>query len=510
MKKRKIALYLTRIIVCLLILLQIAFYIYLIISSSRFSVWIQHALTIFSFFVVFKIISLRENSGFKIIWVFLILAFPILGGLTYLMFHIQSSTRKFQKGLTLYESKNRENFFLSENSYIQAIKETPNYEVLINYLQASSGFPVYDKSSIEYLSPGEVMFAKLIEELKKAEKYIFLEYFIIDDGIMWDTILEILEQKVAQGVDVRVMYDDIGSLLLLPTDYPLELAKKGIKACVFNVFKPTLMVSMNNRDHRKIAIIDGKTAFTGGINLADEYINEKNRFGHWKDASVMVSGYAAWSLTVIFLELWTFSRKQKENFEDYFPWKTEKNINQTNGFIQVYADSPTDDEVVGEHVYLHIITRAKKYLYIQTPYFIVDDNIASALCLAAKSGVDVRLMTPGHWDKYLVHLTTQSYYPELIKAGVKIYEYTPGFLHSKIFISDDEVATVGTTNLDYRSLYHHFECGVVMYKSSVIQDIYNDFMKTLDNCTELKAENVKHNIFTNFRNEILRIFAPLM
>lgn len=251
---------------------------------------------------------------------------------------------------------------------------------------------------------------------------------------------------------VRLIYDDMGCFLTLPKDYPAQLKSFGIECTIFNPFRPLLTVKQNNRDHRKIAVIDGKVAFTGGINLADEYINAIEKHGHWKDASVMVKGKAAWSFTLIFLQMWETCTHIDEDYKKFYPWKDQECPITAHGFVQPYADSPMDTENVGEHVYLQILNNAKNYVYINTPYLIVDDSMVSALCLAAKSGVDVRIVTPHRWDKWLVHMTTRSYYRTLIEAGVKIYEYTNGFIHSKTFVSDDHIATVGTTNLDFRSL----------------------------------------------------------
>jgi len=337
-----------------------------------------------------------------------------------------------------------------------------------------------------------------------------MEYFIVGLGIMWDTILEVLKEKAAQGVEVRFIYDDMGCLFRLPIDYQRTLEGYGIKCAVFNRFRPVLSTLQNNRDHRKIAVIDGKVAFTGGINLADEYINVVERFGHWKDAAIMVKGAAAWSLTMIFLQMWSLTANTVEDCSKYRPWQDQPCPVPSEGYVQPYADSPIDNEHVGEHVYIRIINNAKQYLYITTPYLIVDDAMLSALALAAKSGVDVRVVTPHRWDKQFVHITTRSYYRELIMAGVKVYEYSRGFIHSKTFVSDDKVATVGTTNLDFRSLYLHFECGVWLYNSPSVLAIKNDFMQTLADSQEITLEDCRSNALLRLAQEVLRIFAPLM
>ena len=293
-------------------------------------------------------------------------------------------------------------------------------------------------------------------------------------------------------------------------DYPKKLEKLGIECAVFNPFRPLLTVKQNNRDHRKIASIDGKVAFTGGINLADEYINAYEKHGHWKDSAVMVEGKAAWSFTLMFLEMWEVCKHTDEDFTSYYPWRNSPCDVPSDGFVLPYADSPMDTENVGEHVYLQILNEAKDYVYINTPYLIVDDSMVSALCLAAKRGVDVRIVTPHKWDKKLVHMTTRSYYRELIQAGVKVYEYTNGFIHAKSFVSDDCIATVGTTNLDFRSLYLHFECGVWMYNSTAVMQVKDDFVKTLPICQKITQKDCAANHIVKLTQEILRLFAPLM
>ncbi len=327
---------------------------------------------------------------------------------------------------------------------------------------------------------------------------------------MWDSILSILKTKARQGVKIRLIYDDMGCFLLLPKDYPKQLAQMGIECVLFNPFRPVLTAIQNNRDHRKIVSIDGKVAFTGGINLADEYINKKERFGHWKDAGIMVQGAAAWSFTLMFLEMWELCTDSEENLGIYYPWIQKSCKTLPDGFVQPYCDSPIDTENVGEHVYLQILNQAQNYVFINTPYLIVDDSVLSALILAAKRGVDVRIVTPHRPDKKLVHLTTRSYYRELISAGVKIYEYTYGFIHSKTFVSDDFTSTVGTTNLDFRSLYLHFECGTLLFGSTAVMEVKKDFLDTLKICQPITEKDCQTNLFIGLFQDILRLFAPLM
>jgi len=347
--------------------------------------------------------------------------------------------------------------------------------------------------------------------LKKAEKFIFLEYFIIEEGVMWNSILDILKQKAEEGVDVRVIYDDAGCIFKLPYGYNKKLESMGIKCRVFNPLVPLLSSRINNRDHRKIAIIDGHTGFTGGINLADEYINEYEKFGHWKDSAIMIKGEAVWSMTVMFLSMWNYLDGSNEDFNKFKPDIEPLEESCKDGYVQPFADNPLDDETVGEIVYLNLINKARRYVYITTPYLIIDNEIITALTSAAKGGVDVRIITPYCGDKWYVHEVTRSYYRTLIESGVKIYEYTPGFIHSKTFVVDDEYGVVGTINMDYRSLFLHFECGVWMYKCRTIRDIKKDFNDTLKMCREITIEELNEiKWYKTLERMILRIFAPLM
>ncbi len=500
----------SRFIIIVMLISQILFLIWIVNSSSRISTTISRIMTFVSFCVSVYIISKKDKGAYKLTWIFLVLLFPVFGGLFYLMFNFQLSYKRYAKKICDIEQKAKKLFVLAGTAYEKAEKKIPEYLPQVEYLQNYAGFPIYENTQTKYLSPGEVKFEYLVEELRKAEKYIFLEYFIVQEGKMWDTILDILKEKASRGVLIRILYDDMGCFFLLPKNYPKELKKYGIECIAFNPFRPILSTVQNNRDHRKIAIVDGKVAFTGGINLADEYINTFEKHGHWKDASIMLNGTAAWSFTLIFLQMWELSTGTNEDYSKYYPWGDACCSIESDGFVQPYSDSPMDKENVSEHIYLQIINNAKKYVYINTPYLIIDDSMTSALCLAAKSGVDVRIVTPHIADKWWVHMTTRSYYRELIKAGVKIYEYTNGFIHSKIFIADDEVATVGTANLDFRSLYLHFECGVRLYESRAISAAKEDFLETLDICHRITSKDCKSNLFIRILQDVMRIFAPLM
>ncbi len=499
-----------RLIVSLLIIIQAGILIYFAISSSRQSKIVDIVFRVLSFMVILQILNTRIKSAFKMTWMLLILSFPVLGVTFYILHYFQTEPKKLNKAMNIMEGLSRSYYDLSNRYFEEAVAMAPQLKSHLYYLDKTAHFPVYRKTQSTYLSPGEVKFEALLEQLEKAERYIFLEYFIIEEGIMWDNILTILKDKAAAGVDVRLMYDDIGCFLLLPKDYPEQMESYGIQCVVFNPFKPFLTTIQNNRDHRKIVVIDGKVAFTGGNNLADEYINAYPKYGHWKDASIMVEGEAAWSFTMMFLQMWSSVTGVQENFESFYPWQEEGCPTESDGLVLPYADSPLDYENVGEHVYLQIINNAKNYLYINTPYLIVDENMISALILAAKSGVDVRIVTPHKADKHLVHLTTRSFYRSLIASGVRIYEYSEGFMHSKTFVSDDEVATVGTTNLDYRSLYLHFECGVWLYKTQSTLAVRDDFLSTLDLCEEITLEKCQNNMLVQFIQDVLRVIAPLL
>lgn len=504
------ALFRRRVIIIFLLLIQLFFLVHLIFNGSQTFQLLNIGLTILSLLTVLYIVSKKDKGAYKTTWVFLILSLPLFGGLLYLLFNFQTSTRRFTKNVQRIEEKGRLLFSLPGDGYEDA-KEQLGYRFShIRYLHDYMGFSVYSNSATKYLSPGERMHEVLLQELEKAKTYIFLEFFIIQEGIMWNSILDILKQKAHQGVKVRLIYDDMGCFLLLPKDYPKQLAQFGIECTVFNPFRPLLTAKQNNRDHRKIVSIDGKIAFTGGVNLADEYINAREKHGHWKDAGIMVEGKAAWSFTLMFLEMWDLCTGCNEDYILYYPWNDMSCKIIPDGYVQPYADNPMDTENVGEHVYLQILNQAQDYVYINTPYLIVDDSMVSALTLAAKRGVDIRIVTPHKWDKWAVHLTTRSYYRELIKSGVKIYEYTNGFIHSKTFVSDDCIATVGTTNLDFRSLYLHFECGTLMFGSSAVMEIKEDFLNTLKICRPITENDCNSNIVMRLMQDILRLFAPLM
>ena len=499
-----------RIQVALLLILQIAFLIWLLYGGVIQSRIVDVLLTVVSFAVALHVVSKRDKGAYKIAWLFIILLFPPAGGIFYLLCHVQRSTRRFRRDIETINDKTRQLFLLCGDKLGEFSQAHPQQETSVAYLQHYAGFPVFEHTKTRYLTPGEEFFPVLLEELEKAEHYIFFEYFIVQEGKMWNAILDVLKRKAAQGVKVRVMYDDMGCFFLLPKDYRKTLESYGIECAVFNPFRPLLTAMQNNRDHRKITSIDGRVAFTGGANLADEYINGYAKHGYWKDASVMLEGEAAWSFTVMFLQMWELARGVREDVSAYYPWKDAPCEVSSDGWVQPYGDSPMDEEHVSEHVYMQLFNRARNYIYINTPYLILDDSMLSALELAAKSGVDVRIVTPHVWDKYLVHMTTRSYYADLLRAGVRVYEFTPGFMHAKTVVCDDEAATVGTVNMDFRSLYLHFECGVRMYESAAVAQVRDDFLKTLEVCHEMTLPECEVGALRSVGQQILRLFAPLM
>jgi cardiolipin synthase len=499
-----------RLFVIAFLLAQTAFVLFLIARSSIIFGYVNLVFNVVSIAVCLHIINKKEKAAYKLTWIFMIMIFPIFGGAMYIFFYSQSHSKKLRRAV-MAGNRYWRPFTLLAGDLLPVLKrEKESCLPQVRYLQDYAGFPVFQHTRTEYFASGEAFFARLLLELEKAEYYIFMEFFIVRQGKMLDPILEIMERKAKQGLEVRLIYDDLGCFMSLPADFNQALEARGIRCMVFNPFKPILSSHQNNRDHRKIVSIDGTIAFTGGINLADEYINAYDRYGHWKDAAILVEGEAAWSMTLTFLHMWNLGKTPQDEPLRFYPWKDVPCTIPSDGYVQPYADSPVDDENVGEHVYIQIINNAKDYVYINTPYLVVDDNLLSALMLAAKSGVDIRIITPHRWDKWVVAITSRSYYRQLVMAGVKIYEYTNGFNHSKTFVSDDAVATVGTTNLDFRSLYLHFECGVWIYKSRTVQAVKEDFLNTLPACRRVTPADCARNAFQRLLQDVLRVFAPLM
>ncbi len=507
MKRLKKILLSRRIMVILLLIVQFMMMTALLFSGDVVSEVISAIISAASAFVIVYVVNRRDKPAYKITWIILMLAIPVFGTLFYLVLTMQARSGNSRKYVDYYVALTSKNLTVNRDVNEELASLHPQHISQVNYLSNYAKFPLYNNTDAEYFSPGEKFFPRFKQELEKAERFIFLEFFIIERGRMWNETLEILKRKAAQGVEVRLMYDDIGCLTLLEPDYCEKMKKLGIKCVAFNRFRALWSSVQNNRDHRKIVVIDGKVCFTGGVNIADEYINEVERFGYWQDCAILIKGAAVKSFTVMFLSQWGFAKSIKEDFTPYLIDTPEGKYD--NGYFLPYADTPLDDENICEHVYMQILNQAREYVYIETPYFIVDDSMLSAFRLAAKSGVDVRIITPHIPDKKLVHLTTRSYYQALIEAGVRVYEFTPGFIHSKTVVSDDDIATVGTANFDFRSLYLHFECGTLVFNSSVVSDMKKEFFATLEKCHEITEKDLKTNIFVHLWQSLLRLIAPL-
>lgn len=491
----------------LFLIIQI-FIIYLLFAVGKHVIWIFGGFSLISIIIVLFILNSNRNPSYKIAWIILLLLFPGIGVLFYVLYKLQFSIRILKKKL-LEETDISKKYLLENKILLDEIKD--NDKELYNlatYVDKVSNYKIHGCSDVKYFNSGMSLYKDLLEELKNAKKYIFLEFFIIDKGYMLNTIINILKDKVNDGVEVRIMYDGFGSLFTMHKDFCEELESYGIKCKIFSPLKPIISFHYNYRDHRKLCIIDGKVVYTGGFNIADEYINMKDRFGYWKDCGIKFNGDVIDSYIVMFLELWNIDNKIHE-YDKYVNRKN--NINSKNGCVIGYGDNPLSEFDLGKRIYLDIINNAYDYVYIMSPYLVLDDELLSSLKYASLRGVDVKIIMPSIPDKKLVYYLGRSYYEELIAAGIEIYEYKNGFNHSKIFLSDDVKSVVGTINLDYRSLYLHFECGCYIYKNKVIRDIKKDFIETINNSNIVTRESIKkYNIFKRIIGRILRILAPFI
>ncbi len=457
---------------------------------------------------VLYIINRQLDPYYKLAWCCLILGLPVVGLPLYFLAGERHVPKKIQNGTILADRKMAG--LLVSRDHVQDRQDAEEDVVPIMRYCEECGFPVYRNTDIQYYSTGEEWYEAYLEELCKAKHYIFMEFFIIRKGQCWSEVLDILKQKIAEGVEVKIIYDDFGSVEM-PIHYDRKLGELGIEAHRFNHIRPAFIIQMNNRDHRKITIIDNKVAFTGGVNLADEYANKIKRFGYWKDSAIRLEGDAVWSLTVMFLGLLTHVRGDSGEPIDYQKYRITHEPVQADSFVQPYSDSPTDDEPVCLNMHLNMVNHARDYIYIDTPYLILNETMKNALILAARSGVDVRILTPGKPDKIIVNQMTKGNYLPLLKAGVKIYEYTPGFNHAKNFVADDRMAVVGTANMDYRSYFLHFENGVFLYRDNEVLKIREDFMKSLENSREITIEEMNQTfILVRLFRALLTVFIPLV
>ena len=496
-----------------LILLLLVLQVFLVFSIFYwFESFLPHVFGVVVLFTAVMSLYLLNSSidpTAKITWLVVILLFQPFGALLYVYTQSDIGHRALKFRLSQLIDQTRGSIPQSEQVLERFRGENPGGAQLARYLQRSGCYPVYDRTAVTYFPSGEAKFAELLRQLEQAEHFIFLEYFIIDEGLMWGRILEILARKAAAGVDVRVMYDGTCEFSTLPHDYPKRLRELGIQCKMFAPVTPFLSTHYNYRDHRKILVIDGHTAFNGGVNLADEYINHIEKHGHWKDTAVMLKGEAVRSFTLMFLQMWNIDEKQPE-FDRFLAYPACA-PEGTAGYVIPYGDCPLDQDKVGERVYMDLLNRARSHVYIMSPYLILDGEMETALKFAAERGVDVTLMLPGVPDKRIPYALAMTHYASLLDSGVKIYEYTPGFVHAKVFVCDGREAVVGTINLDYRSLYHHFECATYLCGVPCIPQIEEDYQATLQQCRQVTPQTMREEkLSRKLTGYLLKALAPLL
>ena len=492
------------IVVLLIVQFLLMFYAF---RSLQYIQYIYVALQVLYVALILHLVNKPSNPSIKITWILLVVLAPPVGVFLYLFVEMDWGHRVLNRRLGQL-MKETESLMPDRTEYRRALsKECPPLGSLARYIHAHGGYEPYGNTEAEYLPTGEDALEAMLREIDRAERFIFMEFFIIDEGEMWGRVLRKLEEKIEQGVEVRVLYDGTCAIFRLPYRYPKMLETLGIKCKMFSPLRPLVSTHYNNRDHRKILIVDGKVAFTGGVNLADEYINKKKLFGHWKDNALLLRGEAVQSFTLMFLQMWNIDERS-DDFPKYL--SVVEPVSGALGCVLPYGDSPLDDERVGEMVYLDILNRAQRYVHIMTPYLILDNEMITALTFAAKRGVDVAIMLPHIPDKKYAFALAKTHYRELLEAGVRILEYTPGFIHSKVFVSDDIRAVVGTINLDYRSLYLHFECAAHLYNMPAVQAVEKDFRRTEGRCQEIHLEDLRKGVFTRAVGWLLKVLAPLM
>lgn len=491
-------------LILLSIVLQFGIYVVLLVFFSQYFVYFYWLCLAVSLAVTLFISTRKSKMAYKIAWIIPILLVPLIGGV---MFIILGGGRNpyYHRAETQRTLKSQ---LPGRLSTTDLMPYGPDALQQAWYLGHTAKCPAYGNTETAYFSTGAAFLPNFLEELERAKDYIFLEYFIIAEGTMWDEILEVLTRKAAQGVDVRVIYDGVGSATTLPPHYPDQLHRRGILCRVFQPLLPLLSIHQNNRDHRKLCVIDGVTGFVSGLNLADEYVDRKERFGYWKDNALRLRGEAVWSLTVFFLLMWDHQNTPSD-FRLFRP-RALPPLKRSGGIVVPYADTPNPSDTICADLHLQMITKAKRYLYLTTPYLIIDETMTAALCTAARSGVDVRIMTPHIPDKKVVFAVTRSNYPTLLEAGARIYEFTPGFLHSKTVVADDLYASVGSCNLDYRSFYLQFENGVWLCGDPAVLEVRDDFLQTMEVCQEITQNDCKTlSLFSRLLRSIYRLFAPL-
>ena len=496
----------------LVLLFLVIQFLFLLSLFSWFADLLPHAFGgtyIFSAVMILYLLNSRTDNSSKVTWLIVITVLPIFGALFYLFTKSDLGHRVLKERTQQLVSETKELIPQSEETFSELEEENKGAASLARYAARSGCHPVYQNTEVTYYPLGEDVFEEMIVQLEKAKRYIFLEFFIVDEGHMWGKILEILAKKASEGVEVRMMYDGTCEFTLLPRNYPKKLHELGIQCKVFSPAIPMVSTHYNYRDHRKIMVIDGKVGFTGGVNLADEYINRIEKYGHWKDVAVMLRGDAVDSLTLMFLQMWNIMEKTPQ-YSEYLSLG-KAGVPSGSGFVMPFGDRPLDEDRVGERVYMDILNRATTYVHVMTPYLIMDGELETAIKYAAERGVEVSLILPGIPDKTMPYALAKGHYASLLDSGVKIYEYTPGFVHAKVMVSDDREAIVGTINMDYRSLYHHFECGVWLYDGEVITSIEDDFQKTLEKCRKVEKETIWNGKkYLKWLGILLKPIAPLL
>jgi len=491
--------------VILSIILQLGLVLTVLFCFNQYFVYFYWFSILVSILVALYISTRTTKLAYKVAWIIPILLVPVVGGILYIFlgggrklnFQRSDALRAYRKQLT------------PRLDNIDLLRYGSDAAQQAWYLQNAALCPAYGNTETRYFAAGKDFFPVFLEELRKAERYIFLEYFIIADGSMWQETLAILKEKVARGVEVRVIYDGIGSASTLDEDYEEDLEEMGIHCRPFQPFLPILSIHQNNRDHRKICVIDGVTGFVSGLNIADEYIDRLERFGYWKDNALLLRGQGVWSLSVFFLTMWDDHHTPRSDY-DWFRPRELPPLENVQGVVAPYADTPFPEDTVCADLHLQMITKAKNYLFLTTPYLVLDETISAALCTAARSGVDVRVMTPHIPDKKTVFAVTQSNYPVLLEAGVRIYEFTPGFLHSKTVVADDLYASVGSCNLDYRSFYLQFENGVWLCGTDSVEAVRDDFLESIPQCQEITLDDCRtQRPAKRLLTSLYRLFSPL-
>ncbi len=506
--EKKVAGMMRIIIVGLAVLAQLFLLALVVVRLKYNAVYIYFLLEILGLFAILFLIDKNRDSSYTMLWVVVILVLPVFGYLLYILWG--RAVTKGRRSLSIQKTLARGTEFLEQNPQVQAeFEEIHLWRKRIAEFLIREGFPLYNNTKCEYFPLGELQFEQMLLDMEKAERFIFLEYFILSEGQLWDRIHEVLKKKAAQGVEVRVLFDDFGSIITVPNNFIQQLRSEGIQVKAFNpVHKYISRLYINYRNHQKIVVIDGNIGYTGGTNLADEYANIYPKHGHWKDTAIKLEGDAVWSMTVTFLQMWEAESGIQEEYLNYRP-----NISITgDGFYQPFSDGPVNNpHNPAETMYRQVISNAKEYVYITTPYLVINDSMMDALCTAAMGGIDVRIITPKIWDHWYVHMVTSSNYGRLIRAGVRIYEYTPGYIHAKTIISDDDQGITGSINMDYRSFYLHFENGVWICGASVLEKIKEDIVATFEVSEEIDLQEWENRPWwVKFLQALLRLFAPLL